>query len=78
MQCIVLSSHVTTVSIVGTFMLLTLCIFSHSINQLKAQRQVQQNRNHKAHSTLSENSYMFRHKFAIFREFNINESLRST
>jgi len=59
-------------------MSLTLSIFSRSINQQKAQRQVQQNRNHKAHSTLSENSYMFRHKFAIFREFNNNKNLRSS
>jgi len=44
-------------------MLFTLCIFSHSINQQKAPSQVQQNRNHKAHSKLSANSYMFRHKF---------------
>jgi len=59
-------------------MLFTLCIFSHSINQQNAPRQVQHNRNHKAHSTLSAISYMFRHKFAIFREFNNNECLRST
>ena len=73
MQCILLSSHVTNCFHSRDPYVTHTVNFSHSINQQKAKRQVQQNRNHKAQSTLSENSYMFRHKFAIFREFNNNK-----